>query len=256
VLVDLDKTALGARGRNDHLIDQVRSEALEEICAELLGPDFDRESLQATYGQLRAAKFHPLTKDNQDYLAYICLAILGGGEDRSRLVTDFREGRLESFGAFIARMEAQRHRLDARVRPVHDQVYANVQAGDPTPFKPFRYAEYRTTVCRMGCLDDGTPVEAMLANEIVITQEVKVFAERWQSRGALLFGLSDKPDEASIPGPELAAQGWLPIHRQPTHVVGAVIDGLGGAGEGGAGEEGAGEGVAGRSGGEFSARED
>jgi hypothetical protein len=36
----------------------------------------------------------------------------------------------------------------------------------------------------------------------------------------LLFCLSDKPDEASIPTPELALQGYAPIHRTPTHGVG------------------------------------
>jgi hypothetical protein len=244
VLVDLDKTAIGARGRNDRLIDQARVEALEQVCAGLLGEDFDLSLLQAAYEQLRAADFHPLTEDNQDYLAYLCLAIAGGGEDLARLVGDFREGRLASFGAFIARMEARRQRWDARLRPVHDQVYANVRAGDPTPFKPFRHAEYRATIRRMGCLDDEAPVEAMLANEIVITQEVRLCAERWRGRGALLFGLSDKPDEASLPTPELAAQGWLPVHRQPTHGVGEGDAGVWGAGEGGAGEGGAGEGGA------------
>jgi hypothetical protein len=36
-----------------------------------------------------------------------------------------------------------------------------------------------------------------------------------------MFGLSDKPDEASIPGPELAAKGYQAIHHIETDVVGA-----------------------------------
>jgi hypothetical protein len=45
-------------------------------------------------------------------------------------------------------------------------------------------------------------------------------AGEWRRRGALLFGLSDKPDEASIPTPELASQGYRAIHRTATHVIG------------------------------------
>jgi hypothetical protein len=72
----------------------------------------------------------------------------------------------------------------------------------------------------MGCLPDTASVEALFAEEIVITQEVREIALEWHDRGALLFGLSDKPDEASLPTPEQAAQGVLPIHRVETHAVG------------------------------------
>ena len=46
--------------------------------------------------------------------------------------------------------------------------------------------------------------------------------DRYRQRraGALLFGLSDKPDEASLPTPELEQQGHLPLHRNVTHIVG------------------------------------
>jgi hypothetical protein len=105
---------------------------------------------------------------------------------------------------------------------VHRGIYACVLQGDPTPFKPFRRNEYRQTVGRMGHLDDATPLDQLLAEEIVITQEVRLMAREWRERGALLFGLSDKPDEASIPTPELAAIGYQPIHRTATHVVGSA----------------------------------
>ena len=47
-----------------------------------------------------------------------------------------------------------------------------------------------------------------------------MLAHAWREQGALLFGLSDKPDEASVPEASLAAQGYQPIHRQETHAVG------------------------------------
>ncbi len=103
---------------------------------------------------------------------------------------------------------------------IHSEVYANVCSGDPTPFKPFRRLEYANTIQSMGCLADTTDITTMLQDEIVITREVQQAALLWKSQGTLVFGLSDKPDEASLPTPELAAQGWLPLHHQPTHIVG------------------------------------
>ncbi|MGD2165008.1 MAG: hypothetical protein PVH50_05710, partial [Anaerolineae bacterium] len=41
VIIDLDKTALGARGRNDHVINQVRVEAVRRTVGQLLRDDFD-----------------------------------------------------------------------------------------------------------------------------------------------------------------------------------------------------------------------
>ena len=38
----------------------------------------------------------------------------------------------------------------------------------------------------------------------------------------LLFGVSDKPDEASVPGPEQAREGNQPLHRLETLAAGEV----------------------------------
>lgn len=76
----------------------------------------------------------------------------------------------------------------------------------------------------MGQLSDKTPMSKLLAEEILITQEVRAQALVWKDQGALLFGLSDKPDEAAVPLPELAKQGYQPIHRMLTHVVGTIAD--------------------------------
>ncbi|MCX6016681.1 MAG: hypothetical protein NT020_13995, partial [Chloroflexales bacterium] len=55
----------------------------------------------------------------------------------------------------------------------------------------------------------------LLYREIVITGELWQIAQQWQAQGALLFGLSDKPDEAACGTGE-----GDPIHRLVTHVVG------------------------------------
>ncbi|MCK4450297.1 MAG: hypothetical protein KAX26_06870, partial [Anaerolineae bacterium] len=66
VIVDLDKTALGARGRNDHVIDRARVEAVRRTVGDLLGESFDAENFQAAYDRLNQPEFHPFTADNQD----------------------------------------------------------------------------------------------------------------------------------------------------------------------------------------------
>jgi len=44
-------------------------------------------------------------------------------------------------------------------------------------------------------------------------------AARWRELGVLLFGPSNKPDEACYPTDEQAAAGLLPLHRMVTHAV-------------------------------------
>ena len=129
---------------------------------------------------------------------------------------------MKSFAQFISLTESQRTALPVGLKEIHQEIFANVKAGDPTPFKAFRRNEYLSTVGRMGYLDDNLPADALLADEIVITGEVREMALKWLAQGALLFGLSDKPDEASLPTASLAARGYLPIHQTQTHVVGMV----------------------------------
>jgi len=44
-----------------------------------------------------------------------------------------------------------------------------------------------------------------------------------KERGVLVFGISDKPDEASVPTPELAEKGYEPIHRTVMKVYGDSV---------------------------------
>jgi len=223
-IVDLDKTAIGARGRNHSVIDRARVEAVRRTVEGLLGARFDATAFQEAYDELNQVDYHPFTADNQDYLAYICLMISAGIYGFRELLDDLAAGRVCTFRQFIERVEDRlQGDPDPQLAPIHDAIYANVQAGDPTPFKPFRYEEYRRTIARMGQLSDDTPPGQLLAEEIVITQEVREAAHYLRERGGLLFGLSDKPDEASIPLPEQAAQGVQPIHRTETHAVGDTI---------------------------------
>lgn len=221
VLLDLDKTAFGARGRNSHAIDAARVEAVRRTVEEVLGGDFDEEEFRAVYDELNQPQYHPFTADNQDYLAYICLMVSGGVYDFTRLLADLDAERLSSFAQFIEAC-AQRT-IGDELAPVHREVYANFQRGDPTPFKSFRYREYEETVRRMDCLPNDVGEERVLAEEIVITREVADVCRFLRGKGALLFGLTDKPDESSIPRPELAQKGYLPLHRVTMKVAGNSI---------------------------------
>ncbi len=220
VVIDMDKTMLGARGRNAAVIDQCRMQAVEQTVGELLGEGFDARAFRQVYDPLNQPEFHPFTADNQDYLAYICLALGSGLVDFEGLIRRVRGGELSSFEAFLEEVERRKDELPGRLAALHNEIRQRVEAGDPTPFKAFRRNEYLLTQARFGCLDDAAPVAEMLAEEIVITQEVRRLALAWRERGALLFALSDKPDEASIPTPELAEQGCLPLHRAETHAIG------------------------------------
>jgi bifunctional aspartokinase / homoserine dehydrogenase 1 len=220
VVIDLDKTAIGARGRNADVIDNVRVQAVRATVADALGAGFNPQLFQSAYDRLKQPEYHPFTRDNQDYLAYICLVIGSGALSLERVLEGVQAGRWHSFQDFIAEVDRGAENLGERLAGIHQDIYGYVQQGDPTPFKSFRRNEYLETVAHMARLEDGLPVQRYLQEEIVITQEVRRMAQEWKRRGALLFGLSDKPDEASLPTPELVAQGYLPIHRVEARVVG------------------------------------
>ncbi len=221
VIVDLDKTALGARGRNDHVIDQARLEAVRRTVSDLLGAQFDATGFENAYHRLNQPEFHPFTADNQDYLAYISLILGSGLYTLETLVAGVRAGRFARFDQFLADVDARSTKLPSELRAIHKKIHDAVERGDPTAFKAFRRNEFLTTVERMGQLDDETPLATLLKREIVITQEVREMALCWRSQGVLLFGLSDKPDEASIPTDDLVAQGYQAVHRVETHAVGS-----------------------------------
>lgn len=219
-VIDLDKTILGARRRNAQTIDRARAAAMQQTLSQILGSPNDAEEFDLVYKTFSRVEFHPFTSDNQDYLAYVCLMILGGVVSLSELQQAILQGQIGTFEQFIHQVEQRKRQLPAILAETHAQVYASELAGDPTPFKAFRRCEYTVTAAAMGCLPDDAALPTLLNEEITLTQEVHQIAGLWRERGALIFGLSDKPDEASLPTPEQATQGWQPLHRTPTHAVG------------------------------------
>lgn len=221
VIVDIDKTALAARGRNHRPIDQARAAAVFRTALLLRGKSVDRSHLLAAYNHFNQTRFHTFTTDNQDYLAYIALVVEAGWSTIENLHGAIDRGRFGSFDDLLTSISETADRLPVSLRRVHDDVVAAVAAGDPTPFKDFRRSEFRETVDRMSV--PARRVEdlvRLLDTRITLTAEVWQRARRWRERGALVFGLSDKPDEASFPPPGLASRGYLPLHRTEALVVG------------------------------------
>jgi hypothetical protein len=219
LLIDIDKTALGARGRNAATIDNARVQAVFETVADLLGSSFDSYNFRVAYDLLVQPEFHHFTEDNQDYLAYVCLVLGSGLYQLEALVEDVHCGKMKTIKQFFDSVEANKKSLSLPLQSIHTDIFNNFKAGDPTPFKSFRFNEYRITVSRMGFLDDAVSMEKLLKEEIVITGELRAFALAWKEEGALVFGLSDKPDEASLPRPEQVGREYVPLHRKLTHVV-------------------------------------
>jgi hypothetical protein len=222
VVIDVDKTAIGARGRNDEVIDEARVEGVRRTVADLLGPRFNEHAFRTAYDELNQPAYHAFTADNQDYLAYICLMLGAGLYDLGAVVEHVEDGTMERFEDFIIQVHSGRRELNSTgLTSIHDEVWNCVQEGDPTPFKAFRYNEYLTTVARLGDLP-GASVEEVLAQRIVVTEEVRELATELRQRGALLFGVSDKPDEASVPSESQAQVGMKPLHQLETLAVGEV----------------------------------
>ncbi len=217
ILIDVDKTALGARGRNDGVIDSVRITAAQKTLKEILGNSFSPEEFEKIYHALNQPLFHTFTADNQDFLVYICMIVMCGLFKLEDLSTAAQLHMLSDFYGFLQQIDQRKNELPSEAYAVHQQVRDLILTGDSTPFKQFRRAEYRITLQCMGQLSDDASIENILREEIVITREVMEFALEGHSAGALVFGLSDKPVEACIPHPAATS---LPLHQVETHVIG------------------------------------
>jgi hypothetical protein len=225
VIVDIDKTAIGAKGRNDQVIDEARLEGAYSAMSTLLGEDVPWSEFERYYTGLNRSRYHNVTADNQDYLAYMCLVLSTGLISYDEVEREVEDGSLDNFDQFTRWVESRmmiNSIAGEAFRQAHDAVMMGVRNGDPTPFKRFRRQEFVSTIKRMGQLLDDSPVETLLSEEITLTQEVCELSEWLHDRGCLIICLSDKPDEASCPDPRITPD-LQPVHRAETHRVGSSI---------------------------------
>jgi len=225
-VIDLDKTTLGARGRNDRAVDAARVDGVRRTVQEALGGEFDAQAFRSVYDELNQPRYHSFTADNQDVLAYVCMMVVSGLYDYQTLLEAIDANRLSTFDDFIEACQEileQPQAGTAALQQMHAEVYGNYKQGDPTPFKSFRRREYLTTIARMDSLPDDAPVNRLLQEEITLTREVAEAALWLKARGVLCFGISDKPDEASLPTPAQTEAGRLPLHRTRMKVLGTRL---------------------------------
>jgi hypothetical protein len=223
VVIDTDKTLLGARGRNDRLIDQARLRALRAAVLDVVGAEFDQARFERIYRTIDTPRFHPLTADNQDFVGYLCVIAAAEVFSLAQIETMPERSPVPRFDQLLDQVEDACEVVGwprASIAAFHDAFAEQARAGDPTPFKAFRRGEFAETAALMGRLPEGATAEQALREELVLTGEVWEVASAWRERGAVLFGLSDKPDEAAVPDAEDAARGLLPLHRIRTHIVG------------------------------------
>jgi hypothetical protein len=223
LLIDLDKTTLGPRGRNDKVIDRARVAAVKATLSYALDGALPEERFRALYDALNVPAWHPFTADNQDYLAYVCLMAIGGVYPEDELWAALNSGALSSIDGFARACQARRPAMSQGLRAAHDEVWHGIQAEDPTPFKAFRRQEYHETTALMNVLPADAPEAEVLASEIVLNAEVASVAHYMARHGTLVFGISDKPDEASIPTPEDTARGCQPLHRTVMKLYGQAV---------------------------------
>jgi len=224
-VIDIDKTALGAKGRNDKVIDRARLAGIYRTMDAVLGSDFDQTVFEQHYNELNRSRYHPLTADNQDYLAYICMVLNTRIMSLEELVSEINSASVEDFEQFIRWVDSRlmiNPSASIALREVHESIMASVRNGDPTPFKRFRRQEFISTVEHMGNMPDTAAVSEILENEITITEEVYQLAMWLRERSCAVLCLSDKPDEASRPHPHVSPD-LMPLHRAVTHRVGTNI---------------------------------
>jgi hypothetical protein len=204
LILDIDKTLLGPRGRNDDAINEARAEAALLVARNLLGSRLDAARFQDLYDTLCRSEFHGLTLDNQDYVVYITLLLAAEVLQLDEVRRGIDDG---TFAGFTLLLDAVGPRVPTALADLHTTIRSAHEAGDPTPFKTFRRAEFATTLARMG---DG---------RLTLCREVLELAQRLGERGALCLAASDKPAESALPTPEQEAAGLAPLHRTPAEVA-------------------------------------
>lgn len=225
VIIDIDKTAIGAKGRNDKVIDRARLAGIYRTMDSVLGEDFDQALYEQHYNELNRARYHLLTADNQDYLAYICMVLNIHLISLDEVVREVENKSLDNFEQFIRWVDSRMMINPAAgeaLREVHEAVNGSVRIGDPTPFKRFRRQEFVSTMEHLGNMPDSASVQELLENEITITEEVYQLAQWLKARKCEILCLSDKPDEASRPHPRVSPD-LAPLHRAQTHRVGVDL---------------------------------
>ncbi len=202
VLFDLDQTVYAAKDRDDEPLVRARWDAARAYLEQVVpGYKFDASRAEALYREFDRDDYHPVTRDNLDYVVLLVLAVASGLAD----ATEIRDYASSSRPTIAALAEELRRRASMRVghediAAVLDAVkavYYNTLAGDQTPCKDFRRLECLAMAARM-----RGDVMGDIEDRIVLNREVVDVIRVLQRTGAHLFAVSDRPLEAAVALPE------------------------------------------------------
>lgn len=189
VIIDLDKTFIGANGRNHLPIDKARTDAIVALAKNIFEAPNEEDFLKL-YQKIHSKEFLAFTADNQDIVSILTLIIYSS-------VVSFEEfahfAKTGTFEEFIDKIDVKEPLLT-----YVNEVRSNLKLNMPTLFPTFRKIELEKTIGRMDFLPVDAPLSELLSEEILITGEVYEVADRALEKGAALFGVSDKPEIASF----------------------------------------------------------
>ncbi len=194
VIIDVDKTLIGARGRNDYAIDLARAEAVFKLLRKG-GIFMEFNEFFKLYNRVNSQEFYEITEDNQDIIAFITIAISSGILKKISSVEKTAEILISNTdNPFLKRIAME--------------VLENWKSNSPTLFPTFRESEYFTTIEFMDRMRDSTPIEKLLQEEILITGEIY---DLFLNSLSTIIALTDKPERSSLP-PD--GTNLPPIHRK------------------------------------------
>ncbi len=190
LIVDIDKTAIGARGRNDKAIDKARLDAIRELAEEIFGK-IDEEKFSKAYQIANKKEFFYITEDNQDIVSLLSFFVYECAVSEEELSGK----KFENAKELIEKVSVRNPVL----KTYAETVLKNIEEENPTAFPEFRKKEFLKTTVRADFLPDETPIAELLSEEITITGEVYRLALKLKKRGVLVFGVSDKPALSTMP---------------------------------------------------------
>lgn len=201
-LFDLDQTVYAAKGEADESLLRARWDAVRDYLAAIVPAyKFDPERAEKLYREFDRDSYHPVTRDNMDYVVLLVLAVASGLADASE-IRDYAGASRPSIAALAEELQRR-----ASIRLGHEDVGAvldeikavhyNTLAGDQTPCKEFRRYECLAMAVRMrGENGDGRE------GQILLNREVVALIDRIRTTEARLFAVSDRPPEAAVVEPD------------------------------------------------------
>ncbi len=197
IILDIDKTLIGARGRNHTAIDLARATAVYELFR-MTGSDKDFDELKKIYDRVNSPAYHHITHDNQDLVALFSIAIAAGELH-------------DPAGDYVDVVKKLSSSPNEATRRFAREVYENIMKKEATLFPSFRRMEYYTTIRFMDRFEDE-PLDRILAEEILITGEIY---DTFSDVLSTIIALTDKPEISSLP-PE--GEDLPPVHRKTAKI--------------------------------------